>query len=216
MTIINYKAIKHLSNEIRIIFFQITHHLSSRWLIILTNMDKKLKEKYYIFFSYKIPKETASINIEDARYLSQFYFIMRWKFRVKKRLEYPAPETGIRDGGGMKSMRDAHVATCDVHVYTRRSALALDSRGVTCSICIVISWNWLGSMYRPEMQSHVWLAVSSIAAKHRKRQVWRLRRELASLRKEKRLPFPSLSSRFLFARVATMVGKIRDSFKGVK
>lgn len=40
-------------------------------------------------------------------------------------------------------------------VYTRRSALlALDSREAESS-CVVISWNWLGSMYLPEMQSHV-------------------------------------------------------------
>lgn len=138
-------------------------------------------------------------------YVIQLSFITRWKFRVKIRLEYPAPETGIRGGDGTKSMRDAHVATCGVHVYPRRSALALDSQGVAGSSCIVISWNWLGSMYRTEMRSHVWLASSALATlprctRNAKYEDYE-RSERFSLRKEKRLPFSSPSSRFFFARI---------------
>lgn len=177
----------------------------------------------FFFFFQKTEWNSFDKQKKCTLPLIQLYFITRWKFCVKKRLEYPAPEIGIRGGDGTKSMRDAHVATCGVHVYPRRSALALDSRGVAGSSCIVISWNWLGSMYRTEMRSHVWLASSALATlprctRNAKNEDYAAREASFSLYAKKNdytfhPPHRDSSSAI---GSATIVREIRDSFKGAK
>lgn len=152
----------------------------------------------------------------------QLYFI-RWKFRVKKCLEYPAPGIGIRAGDGTKSMRDARLATCDVHVYTRRSAFALDSWEKLEAAASSFREIDLDRCIDPRCgRTSDFLAIVETRPRctRRTRNVKYMkiaRREASFSRFAKRNDYPFILRRdFSSLGIATIVRKIRDSFKRAK